>query len=77
MTFCFNPSREELPNLNPLTTLMRLETMLTSPRESQEPSSFCAFAEAVPSVDKACSSLLCVAISFSHFSDPAQLCSSP
>lgn len=53
MTFCFNPSREELPNLNPMMTLMGLETMLTSPRENQEPSSFCAFAEAVPSVDKA------------------------
>lgn len=53
MTFSFNPSREELPNLDPLMTLMGLETMLTSPRENQEPASFCAFAEAVPSVDKA------------------------
>ena len=34
-------------------TLMGLETMLTSPRENQELASFCAFAEAIPSVDKA------------------------
>ena len=34
-------------------SLMGPEKMLTSPRENQERSSFCAFAEAVPSVDKA------------------------